>query len=580
MTFWDWLVVALYLALSLGIGLYFMRRASGSMEDFFIAGRSLPWWVIGFANCASYTGASAAFVMLVFQDGMVGNFWWWPAWVVWMPLVAVLWARWWRRMGIVTTAEFIELRYAGRWAEKYRVVYALYSAFGWAPLVTGYMTGWMVVELQPILGWSKFEIVLACGVLVLIYSVVSGLFGIAYNDLVQFWVYLLGAVLLLPIMLSRLGGWHRIVALATAHRGAHFLAPLPPNSALTPAVLLALCIQGLFFAASPTAGEGATAQKFMAAKDEAHAAIGQMLSAFLSLVVRVVPFIVFGVVGAALYAPNFGPPEQVWGRLMVRFAPAGLLGLVVAAEIAGFLSVANAYMNWGGSFITNDIYRRFMRPSADNRQLATVGKIATAAIVALSFLVAFLLVDRMMSWFLYINSVMIAFILPLAWLRFFWWRLNIWGEAAGVVLGLPLSYIIWFPLGFSQRPFWLAFFVLFAAGWLVILTVTLLTPPEAMSTLERFYARCRPPGLWRPVAARLGEAERRGAAAAFRADLRACGLGVVVCAAMVVGLNAALTDRLALLAAAIVLGTICGWAFVRYWRRQARPVPAAEVVAQ
>lgn len=581
MTFWDWLVIALYLALSLGIGVYFMRRAAGSMEDYFIAGRSLPWWVIGFANCASYTGASAAFVMLVFQDGMVGNFWWWPAWVVWMPLVAVLWARWWRRMGIVTTAEFIELRYAGRWAEKYRVIYAIYSAFGWAPLVTGYMTGWMVVELQPILHWSKLEIVLACGILVLLYSVISGLFGIAYNDVVQFWIYLLGAVLLVPIMLAHMGGWHHIVAAVTARRGAAFLHPLPPASALTPLVLLALCIQGLFFAASPTAGEGATAQKFMAARTETHAAIGQMLSAFLSLVVRVVPFIIFGLVGAALYAPQSVPAAQVWGKLMLRFAPSGLLGLVIAAELAGFMSVANAYMNWGGSFVTNDIYRRFLRPNADNRQLAWVGKLATAGIVALSFLVAFLLVNRMMSWFLYINSVMIAFILPLAWLRFFWWRLNIWGEAAGVVLGLPLSYLIWFPMGFSQRPFWLAFFVLFASGWAVILAVTLLTPAENMETLERFYQRCRPPGLWGPVTSRLDGAARRRARADFVADLRACGYGAVLCGCMVAGLNGALAGRHVLLGISVLLGVISGWRFLGYWRRQQEaPAPAAAAVPQ
>src|SRR5215470_6702610 len=138
----DWLAVGAYLAIGLFIGLYFVRRASASMENYFIAGRSLSWWVIGLANCATYTGGSAAWVMLVFQDGLVGNFWWWPSWVVWMPLVAVLWARYWRRMGIVTTAEFIELRYSGRMAKAYRGVYALYSCFGWAPLMIGSLGGW------------------------------------------------------------------------------------------------------------------------------------------------------------------------------------------------------------------------------------------------------------------------------------------------------------------------------------------------------------------------------------------------------------------------------------------------------
>ena len=424
----------------------------------------------------------------------------------------MLCARYWRRMGIVTTAEFIELRYGGKFAGIYRTIYALYSAFGWAPLVTGYMTAWTGVELQPMLGWSRAALILACGLLVLLYTVISGLFGIAYiayNDIFQFWLYLLGAVLLVPIMLHKLGGWHHLLAMVHQQRGAGFLQAVPPTHTLTPAVLIALCLQGLLFAASPTAGEGATAQKFMAARDETHAAAGQLLSAFLSLVVRVIPFIFFGLVGAVLYRVHSVSPDLVWSRLMMRFAPPGLLGLVIASEFAGYMSVANSYMNWGGSFITNDVYCRMVKQQPDGRRLALVGKLATAGIVLLSFLVALLLVNRMMSWFLYINSVMIAFVLPLAWLRFFWWRLNIWGEAAGVLIGLPLSYLLWFPLGFSQKPFWLAFFVLFGSGWAVILLASLLTPRESHETLARFYQRCTPPGLWGPISRHFPETRRR-----------------------------------------------------------------------
>ena len=206
------------------------------MENYFIAGRSLSWWVIGLANCATYTGGSAAWVMLVFQDGLVGNFWWWPSWVVWMPLVAILWARYWRRMGIVTTAEFIELRYSGQAARVYRLIYAIYNCFGWAPLVTGYMTGWMVVEFQPILGWSKFDIVLACGIVVLLYTVVSGLFGVVYNQIFQFSLYLVGASLLLPVSDRPFRGMAQYRSAAVAVRGPDFMNPLPPSTSITPLI--------------------------------------------------------------------------------------------------------------------------------------------------------------------------------------------------------------------------------------------------------------------------------------------------------------------------------------------------------
>jgi solute:Na+ symporter, SSS family len=564
----DWLVVLAYLAISLGIGVFFLRRASHSMEDYFIAGRSLPWWVIGFANCATYTGASAATVMLVFQDGLVGNFWWWASWVVWMPIVAVFWARYWRRMRIVTTAEFIELRYSGRFAKAYRTIYAIYNCCGWAPIVTGYMTGWMVVQFVPILGWTKFEIILACGLLVLLYAVVSGLFGIAYNDVFQFGLYLVAGFWLLFLIIGSFGGWQNMVSSAVAARGPEFLSPVPPSPALTPAILLALVVQGFFFAASPTAGEGTTAQKFMAARDETHAAVGQMLSAFLSLVVRVIPFILYGVAAAALYPKGSVAPELIWSQLVLRFAPAGLLGLAVAAELAGYMSTADAYMNWGGSFVTNDIYKAWLNPKASSRQLAIAGKIATIGITCLSFLVAMFLVDQMMSWFLYINAVMIAFVLPLAWLRFFWWRFNIWGEAAGVLAGLPLGYVIWFPLGFSQLPFWQGFFFLFGAGWIVILVTTWLTAPEPLGALQRFYLQCRPPGLWGPIASSLRLQGAPDINGEFRRDLWTCLAGIALCASMVVLLNGLIAG--AHLLSALTAGVMAASAYVFFsrWRQE------------
>ena len=167
----------------------------------------------------------------------------------------------------------------------------------------------------------------------------------------------------------------------------------------------------------------------------------------------------------------------------------------------------------------------------------------------------------MMSWFLYINAVMVAFILPLAWLRFFWWRLNIWGEAAGVVLGLPLGYVLWFPLGFSQKPFWLAFFVLFAAGWAAILTTTWLTQPESMETLQRFYSRCLPPGLWGPVARTFGTENEQRIRAEFRSDLIASGLGIILFGSMTVALNAAVASRWNLFAGSVAAAAVSGWLF-------------------
>jgi solute:Na+ symporter, SSS family len=155
--------------------------------------------------------------------------------------------------------------------------------------------------------------------------------------------------------------------------------------------------------------------------------------------------------------------------------------------------------------------------------------VATLGLLAIALLVAQFLVKGMMAWFLFINNVMIAFILPLAWLRFFWWRLNIWGEIAALAGGLPLSYVIWFELDFAHKPFWQGFLLLFGSGWVVIVAVTLLAAPERREVLMEFYRRCKPPGLWGEIAQAVSPQERHRMQQETRSDLYECLLGVIFC---------------------------------------------------
>jgi len=187
---------------------------------------------------------------------------------------------------------------------------------------------------------------------------------------------------------------------------------------------------------------------------------------------------------------------------------------------------------------------------------------------ALGLIVAYLFVQGMRSWFLFINSIVFAFILPLSWLRFFWWRLNIFGEASALLLGLPLSYLIWFHFGFSIEkihPFWQGFLLLFGSGMFVIVSVSLLTRPEAPETLERFYRLCRPPGLWAPVAAKLPEVEARSIREETSTDLLDCCLGVAVAASVILVVISLLAKNWAVLAASIVVAASTGTWFMRRW---------------
>ena len=574
----DWIVVALYFLFMLVVGLYFMRRASRSLADYFVSGRDLPWWVIALSAVATYTdaGLAPAVTMLTYQGGLLGNAVWWIPYVVWMPLGAVLWSKYWRRLGTVTSAELLNIRYSGKVAHFYRGIYAVFMSFGFIVVLMGYVSGWLGAALGPILGWEPLSLIMFSAIVTAAYTVASGLSGVAYTDAYQFGIFLAGNIILVPIVLFAAGGMEHVYQTIELTRGAaeaeSFFRVLPPVKGLDVLTVFAFTVQGLFFAASPTGGEGFTAQRFMAARNEFHAQVGQLFNALLTLIVRVVPFLFLGVIAAALYAPgSVAEPGEIWARIVRTYAPVGLLGLLVAGIFAAYMSTVSTLMNWGASYIVNDFYKPFVRPKESEQHYVWVGRIGSVVIFALSLIVAYYFVEGLRAWFLFINSVVFAFILPLSWLRFFWWRLNIYGEAAALIIGLPLSYIVWFPLGFSDEkvhPFWQGFLLLFGLGFLTILVVTYLTRPERIETLRAFYARCRPPGFWGPVVKDFDPEIRQEIRQETMTDVLDCGLGVLFCTAAIIAVISPFGKHWDIFAGALTLCLISGGLFIgRWWRR-------------
>lgn len=568
----DWTIIGLYCSLMLVIGLYFTRRAGESMENYFIAGRKIPWWVLGLSATATYTGAGAApaFTMLVFQNGLVGNWWWWLSFAIWMPLVSVIWSKLWRRLRVVTTAEFMELRYGGKEARLFRGVYAVFMSLGWAVLLNGYVMGWLIRAMGPIFAWTNLQVILFATGLILIYCTLSGFLGVVYSDVVQFLIFLGGNLILVPVILNKVGGLNFVYEQVISKRGPDFFHSFPPHGELGLMTALFLILQGLFFASSPSGGEGYTAQRFMAAKNEFHAQTGQLFNSFMTLIVRVIPFLFLGLIGAAILPAASTDPDRVWGILVSRYSLPGLTGILVAAELAAFMSTIDTHVNWGGSFLINDLYRKFVKCKASEKHYVLISRAVIAGILLFSVLVAYFLVDRMMAWFLFINSVMVAFILPLSWLRFFWWRHNIFGEAAAIIIGLPLSYIVWFPLGFSQsskHPFWQGFLLLFALGWTIIISIDLITRPEKMDRLKEFYKKCRPPGFWAPVTRELKEEKAPRKKENLR-DIIDCFLGSFFCLGSVTGLTAFFSRQMPVFIVSLNIFFLSGGLFLYRWKKR------------
>jgi solute:Na+ symporter, SSS family len=590
----DWIIVTVYCGVLIVVAWAFHRRAGRSIDAYFVADRKLPWWIIGLSDTAGYTGGGQAFLMVFFLGGFSG-FWLmgWISWVIWMPLVAVVWAKMWRRLGVVTTGEFIERRYGGRTARVFRNIFAVYACTAWGLTLLAYGAAWMAASLGPVLGWPGGRVLVVFGAVTLAYTMLSGLLGVAYNDALQFVLVLAGNGALGLVLLSRSGGLARAWDQIIATRGHDFLNPWPVAGNVGAISMIALCLQGLFFAGSPYAGEGWTAQRYMAAKNEFHAVMGQLFNGVLALAVRLIPFILIGLAAAALVTPSSVPvPAELWAQLVRRYAPPGLFGLLLVASLAGYMGAISAFMNWSAGYLVNDLYRLSLRPNASAREYLLVSRLCSALMLVVAGIWAWNIDPKHLDrWVLFINSALVVFPLPLAWLKWFWWRTNVYGEMVGILGAFPVGYTVWFgsdailpramrawtlrACGISldglvpafgdlnRFPFWMGFGIIFGLGWLAILLATLLTRAESMDVLRRFYRDVQPIGFWGPVEAELPAEEQASIRKRARAEIAACGWGVAFYFLMVLALFAVMGRHFGIAAASSVLAVVMGVTFIR-----------------
>ena len=564
----DWLIIVLLLASSLFVGLYFSYRTSKQgLSGYFAAGRQLKWWSIGFSSSANYQSGSAGFVMLVLTFGLAGNWIWWASWVIWMPLVALIWAPMWRRMEVSTTAELISLRYGGRASVLARKAYALVNCFGFSVLLIGYITGFLVKTIAPIIQIKEIQVLLVFGIITLIYTMFGGLKGVVYSDVMQFIFMIIGSFLFFYFAASQHGGMTEVVNRIENIR-PEALKMFPPTNDFGITLFLIIIIQGFFFAGSPTAGEGSTAQRFMAAKSELEAMKGQFFNSFLSLSLRIIPLLGIGLICVSIYTSpeirniqnssglvNIKDPVYAWGEILKSLRlPKGFIGLMIATEVAAFMSTLSTLINWGSSFLVNDIIK--LKQTENNKQQIFASRLATFALFVVSGAIAAMFVNNMVSWFVFINSAMVIFLLPLAWFRFFWWRYNVWAELSAIIIGLPFSIFVWFGLGYQDGAKMAAgLTILMVTAFASQILITLLTPPESMDKLKTFYLKCRPPGFWGPVAKELGITH----VVATKKMLWQSFLGIATCVGMVIVTNSLFNGNLIFIFSGITLSAICGF---------------------
>ena len=529
----DWVVVAVYGVVTLTLGFWFSRRAGRDMEEYFVAGRTLPWWVAGTSIAATWfaTDAPLATASLVRQQGIYANWLWWYEAAGIMMLV-FFYAHLWRRAAILTDAELIELRYSGRPASALRGFSAVYQGLLKNCVVMGWVMLAMVKFSQIMLGWDPAFTLVVCVGLALVYTVAAGLWGVVVTDLLQFVAGMTGSIVLAGIVIVRLGGPARMADEVRALPDASpaVLDVVPQAAHLSPLEFASyLCLILVLWTRSGQ-GDGYLAQRLFATRDERQSVLSALWFSLAGTVLMTWPWIVVGL-GSLVLLPvaSAGPelaadPELAYPMMIAELMPAGLRGLMVASFLAAFMSTMDTHLCWGASYLVNDVYRRFFRPDRSAAHYVSASRVAVLVLVALAAVTAWQMESIEGAW-VYVIELTAG--VALVWLlRWYWWRVNAWAEIAAMAGSVVLANgMVWTSV--AARLGWITegtvasiarfygpeFDFLRALAILVgcsvlWITVAFLTAADDDEQLERFYRRVRPGGWWGPVAARCSDVPR------------------------------------------------------------------------
>lgn len=508
----DWVIVAAYFALALGIGLWASRDAGKSAKSFFLAGRNMPWWLLGISMVATTFSTDTPNLVtgLVREQGVSGNWGWW-AFLLTGMLTAFVYAKLWHRSGVLTDIEFYELRYGGKPAAVLRGFRALYLGLVFNVLVMGTVS-LAAIKLGGILmGWPGWLTLTVTGLITLSYSALGGLRAVILTDLVQFVLAMIGSVwaCIYILDLEVIGGLtellaHREVATKTA-----MLPDLHDASQWVPILLVPLAVQwwASYYPGAEPGGGGYIAQRMFSAKDESHAVGATLLFNVAHYALRPWPWILIALASIVVFPelsdlqaafPDI-PADKLGHDLaypaMLSLLPPGLLGLVAASLLAAFMSTMSTQLNLGASYLVNDFWVRFIRPEATDKEQVAAGRLTTILSLILGSGLGLLLTDAGQAF----NLLLLigAGTGGLFILRWFWWRINAWTELVAMAGSLLVAGYFTFVHDHLTENVWASHEKLV---WGALITTmiwiigTWLTPAESDETLRKFVAKVQPGG--------------------------------------------------------------------------------------
>ncbi len=512
-------IIALYFLFSLGIGLALRKKATRSVADFFVSGRSVPWWLAGTSIVATTFAADTPLAVtgLVARNGIAGNWIWWSMAFSGM-LTVFFYARLWRRAEVLTDVEFAEIRYSGRPARFLRGFRALYLGLPVNLIIMGWVNLAMVKILMLVLGVNKFQaLLLTVGVMLLtaLISTLSGLWGVLVTDLFQFGLIMILSVVLAVLAVGSQGGMAVLIENirrvdASSGSSGSLLSFFPAVGSswmpvITFVVYVAVNWWASWYPGAEPGGGGYVVQRVLSAKDEKHSLLATLWFNIAHYALRPWPWILVALAAVALFHgdPAFASdPESGYIRVLLAVLPSSLRGLMIAGFFAAYMSTLATQFNWGASYLVNDFYRRFLVRDRRERHYVRVSQATTMALMALSAVVTFYMDSIADAWkFLIALGAGTGLVYLLRW---FWWRINAWSEVSAMAAAFVTSLALRF--GFRLREseptdFAMSCLITMAVTTLVWLSVTLMTRPESKAILLSFYRRVRPDSaLWGPIA--------------------------------------------------------------------------------
>ncbi|MEX2605129.1 MAG: sodium:solute symporter family protein [Gracilimonas sp.] len=500
--FLDYLVVAGYILLMIGVAWAAKVRGQESLDDFFAGGKNLPWWLVGVSMVATTFAADTplAITGIVARQGIAGNWFWWN-WMISGIVTVFIYAKLWKRADVLTDVEFIELRYGGKPASFLRGFRALYFAFPFNCIIMGWVTVGMAKILTVVTGADQWIVIVILYGLIALYIAISGLWGVIVTDFVQFILAMIGTIALAYFAVEHVGGLAELKTQLSNSMDYDVLSFNPftnPEIAITTALIwVGMNWWAAWYPGAEPGGGGYIAQRMFSAKDEKNAVGGTLLFNILMYAVRPWPWILVALVAMVVF-PNLSDPETGYPLMMLEVLPVGWMGLLMVAFLSAFVSTISTQLNWGASYVVNDFYKRFMKTPDEfetknkaQKHYVFISRIATLLMAALGVGVSYFFDSVSGGWeFILSLSAGIGGVLLLRW---FWWRINAWSEITAMIAAF-IGAIFSKYMGYD-----FAGGMIFTTSFSTIiwLVATFVTKPESDETLKKFYAKVHPMGNWK-----------------------------------------------------------------------------------